>query len=129
MPGIIVSRPIFNTLFKLAHDEGLSINAFLTKLLEKSGPDAIAGAQATATPTDAPAATPDQPTPVMAGSEQSDIVAATPDVKRHDIQPISYDDEPAAQETPAASASGSRIGNSVWDKVGWWLWLWWWWWW
>lgn len=36
MPGIIVSRPIFNQLFKLAHDEGLSINAFLTKLLETS---------------------------------------------------------------------------------------------
>lgn len=39
MPGIIVSRPIFNTLFKLAHEEGLSINAFLTKLLETSNSD------------------------------------------------------------------------------------------
>lgn len=37
MPGIIVSRPIFNTLFKRARDEGVSINAFLTNLLEKAG--------------------------------------------------------------------------------------------
>jgi len=41
MPGIIVSRPIFNTLFKLAHEEGMSINAFLTRLLENAGPDAV----------------------------------------------------------------------------------------
>jgi hypothetical protein len=46
VPGIIVSRPIFNTLFKKAHDEGLSINAFLTKLLENSESGAAAAAPA-----------------------------------------------------------------------------------
>ena len=44
MPGIIVSRPIFNQLFKLAHEQGLSINAFLTKLLENAGPDGVSQA-------------------------------------------------------------------------------------
>ena len=46
MPGIIVSRPVFNTLFKLAHEQGLSINAFLTKLLESSGQGGLSQAAA-----------------------------------------------------------------------------------
>lgn len=46
MPGIIVSRPVFNTLFKLAHEQGLSINAFLTRLLESSGQGDVAQASA-----------------------------------------------------------------------------------
>lgn len=58
MPGIIVSRPIFNTLFRLAHEQGLSINAFLTKLLENSSSDATsqaaAGAGAAAGPAEQP---------------------------------------------------------------------------
>jgi hypothetical protein len=46
VPGIIVSRPIFNTLFKLAHEQGLSINAFLTKLLENAGTEGVSQAAA-----------------------------------------------------------------------------------
>ena len=37
VPGIIVSRAVFNTLFGMAHEDGLSINAFLTRAISKSG--------------------------------------------------------------------------------------------
>ncbi len=113
MPGIIVSRPIFNTLFKLAHDEGLSINAFLTKLLEKSGPDASGS---TAGPATAAAATPIQ------GAEQDGPVSAQPQQPAADIRPIRYDQE--SEESPVNAntdtgelAAPRRIGNSVWDRV------------
>ena len=115
MPGIIVSRPIFNTLFKLAHDEGLSINAFLTKLLEKSGPEAVSQAAASA-----PAAA--QPVTQIQGAEQDGPVPVQSQPTAPEIKPIRY--EQAAEESEARVDQGTgelaaprRIGNTVWDKV------------
>lgn len=137
MPGIIVSRPIFNTLFKLAHEEGLSINAFLTRLLESAGPDAVKQA-VTGRPLtsdsssvsqngqvgpvgDAPdgPATPDAAE--IVGTERlDDELATSPAVRQHVVRPIEYDEAPVhagVAEPDLSSAPGRRIGNSVWDKV------------
>jgi hypothetical protein len=94
MPGIIVSRPIFNTLFKLAHEEGLSINAFLTKLLEKAGPDALTQA-------------------VTGGSEGAGS-SADP-VTNESAAPMAAGVEIAGTEQVAAhvgSAQAARVGQS-----------------
>ncbi len=128
MPGIIVSRPIFNSLFKLAHEEGLSINAFLTRLLESAGPDAVKQAVA-----GRPVTSDSNPTvlnasgmPNIAGAEQHTVeMGVSPDVSQQPVRPIEYDEElesagvgrsgmtsEAGEPTP-----GRRIGNSVWDKV------------
>ena len=117
MPGIIVSRPIFNTLFKLAHEEGLSINAFLTKLLENSGPDAVKHAASGAEATQ-PAAAP--PAPVPFADQGGFNTTALPDSPAPNVRPIEYDDEPQVTRvsaTAAGSVDSDRIGNSVWDKV------------
>ncbi len=118
MPGIIVSRPIFNTLFKLAHEEGLSINAFLTRLLENAGPDAVKQAAALKqVSADSSQASPDVAAD-MAGSEVD--AATTPGVRQHNVRPIEYDDEPepvSAVSGEEDRAPGRKIGNSVWDKV------------
>lgn len=136
MPGIIVSRPIFNTLFKLAHEEGLSINAFLTNLLENAGPDAVK--QVAASPTTGDSGSPgasgltgpasadgaeSMNGPGIAGSEHSEgELGSVPVVRQHPVRPIEYEDD----EVPAgagmmshdtANAPGRRIGNSIWDKV------------
>lgn len=125
MPGIIVSRPIFNTLFKLAHEEGLSINAYLTRLLERTGPDAAAADGQGAVGRDAAVAgeavtTNGAAVAVAAGgSAEATVVANAPDVKRHDIKPITYEDEGGAGDVDDDDVRprGRRIGNSVWDKV------------
>lgn len=122
MPGIIVSRPIFNTLFKLAHEEGLSINAYLTRLLERTGPDATGQGAADRDTGEAVAAPANGAAVAVAagGSAEATVVASTPDVKRHDIKPITYEDEGGAGDVDGEEdgrVRGRRIGNSVWDRV------------
>ncbi len=144
MPGIIVSRPIFNTLFKLAHEEGMSINAFLTRLLENAGPDAVKQVatgkiSAVGADTDGFSADSDQAaesgTVEIVGTEQlaTEFSASVPAGQnrltaagQNTVRPIEYDDQHDATaptigigvvpETGEA-VPGRRIGNSIWDKV------------
>lgn len=140
MPGIIVSRPIFNTLFKLAHDEGLSINAFLTRLLETAGPDgvkqAVNGRVAQAEPASLPAA---ESGAEIAGSERepgerSDTRVGQFPAAQQATERASYagptgfdsraeqlDDEPQMAGVGVSETGerlpGRRIGDTIWDKV------------
>jgi hypothetical protein len=136
MPGIIVSRPIFNKLFKLAHDESLSINAFLTKLLENTGPDALTQA-AVGRPQGGEAPAHENSSAgesQIFGSEQSEeaapqrpdtpVTAPAPTPRFAEVRTVEY--EQPRQEQPVASAPesesasrapGRRIGNTIWDKV------------
>jgi hypothetical protein len=136
MPGIIVSRPIFNKLFKLAHDESLSINAFLTKLLENTGPDALAQAAAGRTQLNESTAIEGSSSgePQFFGSEPSDdvpaprpaapVTAPAPAQRYAEVRTIEYQqprvEQPVAsapEPEPAGRAPGRRIGNTIWDKV------------
>lgn len=122
MPGIIVSRPIFNTLFKLAHEEGLSINAFLTSLLENAGPDGVKQV-ATGKLVTTDSSSPDPVGQDIAGTEQSaGELGSLPGVRQHSVRPIEYEDAPTRANTSAPNdfddrTSGRKIGNSIWDKV------------
>lgn len=132
MPGIIVSRPIFNTLFKLAHEEGLSINAFLTSLLENAGTDAVK--QAASRPEAPGSSSPGSSEPrvipeyqgaasnlEIAGSELSEgEPGSSPTVRQHTVRPIEYEDDlelAGPGPGPGERVPGRRIGNSIWDKV------------
>ncbi len=119
MPGIIVSRPIFNTLFKLAHEEGLSINAYLTRLLENAGPDAVKQATVGAVAaTDSSSVPADQTvTAEIAGTEGTGPEVGSPTVRHHDVRPIEYDDDIDGADVNGAQPPARRIGNSIWDKV------------
>ena len=144
MPGIIVSRPIFNTLFKLAHEEGLSINAFLTRLLEKAGPDALT--QAVTGSSQASVATfsaVDSPEGVGGGVQIAGTERIAGDLGHAQTGSISAEqaalaDQRSMMPTSAGAIAsdaystggtgrrdselngqdrGRRIGNSIWDKV------------
>jgi hypothetical protein len=136
MPGIIVSRPIFNKLFKLAHDESLSINAFLKNLLENTGPDALSQAAVgrtqlnEATDIEGSSAGESQ----IIGSEQSDdapvrrpvspVTAPEPAPRLAEVRTVEYQqpqveqpDASAPETETSGRAPGRRIGNTIWDKV------------
>lgn len=144
MPGIIVSRPIFNTLFKMAHDEGLSINAFLTRLLEKAGPDALTQAVTgssmasitTFSANDSPAGTAGEVQ--IAGTERMVGEPAPGQTDRFGAAETARADQRPGMETGQRAVPvdaygadrtgerdselngedrGRRIGNSIWDKV------------
>lgn len=127
MPGLIVSRPIFNTLFKLAHEEGISINAFLTKLLENAGPDGLKQAVSGKPLVAVGAASSEASTPAseIAGSEQDSVVrpaatsVATAPQPRHELRPIAYDEEEPEPAGVGASPDNAehQFGNSTWDRV------------
>ncbi len=135
MPGIIVSRPIFNTLFKLAHDEGLSINAFLTRLLEKAGTDDVAqavnGRVTQVEPTSLPAADSTNDVPV-AGSITGERREPSTSPQRQPEPPAissntgGFESRAPHVEAPQTGVGvddsgdplpGRRIGSTVWDKV------------
>lgn len=127
MPGIIVSRPIFNKLFKLAHDESLSINAFLTKLLENAGPDALSPAAPARPQVSENGASPASHGLDMVGSERDaeDAESVQPEpaaTRQHQVRQIDYDveREPVGARAPMDTGErqrGRRIGDSIWDKV------------
>ena len=136
MPGIIVSRPIFNTLFKLAHDEGLSINAFLTRLLENAGPDgvkqAVNGRVTQVEPAALPAAAATTESAEIAGTERSEEIvpaAQQPEPASAYGGPTGFESRTSAtyQDLPQQNGigvsedgerlPGRQIGGTIWDKV------------
>ena len=136
MPGIIVSRPIFNKLFKLAHDESLSINAFLTKLLENTGPDALSQAAVGRTQLNEATAIEgsnageshffgsEQPNEAPVPRQVSPVTAPAPAPRVAEVRTVEYQQprverpaERASDEESAGRAPGRRIGNTIWDKV------------
>ena len=141
MPGIIVSRPIFNTLFKMAHEEGLSINAFLTRLLEKAGPDALTQAVTGSSPAPITAFSPNasadandsatevqiagnervagEPVYGQTGAADTDRVSDREEVESGQRAATSGDGYGADERASELNGQGRgrRIGNSIWDKV------------
>jgi hypothetical protein len=123
VPGIIVSRPVFNTLFKLAHEQGLSINAFLTRLLEGSGQTGLAqAAAATGSEAGEPADEMVNGAEVPAGAREAAVRAAEPVLAQAAGVPsrlaapaaaAPLPPQQAAPVHPAGQANGAASGGGV----------------